>query len=156
MYLCDNMIFFYRFVNGYAENLSNICSFSCTASVYSCKCEGEFSFLAHLSGDLHQVKYLFICRTKVSMLIIEIAQITCKSKRPTLKNMPRHNRASVLWSVLTFHQLIVNDFPHSYMYLFAIVLVVKQDFVACMCSLFNPLFFVGHFGCFHLLQHYRR
>lgn len=102
MYLCDNMIFFYRFVNGYAENLSNICSFSCTASVYSWKCEGEFSFLAHLSGHLHQVKYLFICRTKVSMLIIEIAQITCKWKRPTLKNMPRHNRASVLWSVLTF------------------------------------------------------
>lgn len=85
MYLCDNMIFFYRFVNGYAENLSNICSFSCTASVYSWKCEGEFSFRIHLSGHLHQVKYLFICRTKVSMLITEIAQITCKWKRPTLK-----------------------------------------------------------------------
>lgn len=30
----------YRFVYGYAENLSNICSFSCPTSVNSWKCKG--------------------------------------------------------------------------------------------------------------------
>jgi hypothetical protein len=78
MYLCYNVIFFYRFINGYAENLSNICSASCTTSVYSWKCKGECSLPVNLSGYLDQSIRLGIT---VVMLITELAQIYIYVKR---------------------------------------------------------------------------
>ena len=93
VYLCDNITFFYRFVNGYAENLSNICSFSCTTSVYSWKCKGKFSLPVHVSVYLDPSE-VFICGAEAFMLIIGIAKITYKWRRLKLKQctfMLRYN-----------------------------------------------------------------
>lgn len=84
-YLCDNIIFFCRFVNGYAENLSNICSFSGTTSVYSWKCKGKFLLWVHLSV------YIDSSGIKVFMPVMEITEITYKWKR--LKTKISHDHA---------------------------------------------------------------